>query len=118
MPHCAAPCHIVYTTVYSVVRFTWDPKKSDENLAARGFDFLFATLIFDGPTLEQEDRRKDYGERRIVATGLAQTIALTVVYTDRLLRGGYIERRIISARRSNRRERKAYEAAFDEDGPA
>ena len=31
------------------MRFTWDPEKSDANLAARGFDFDFATLIFAGP---------------------------------------------------------------------
>jgi uncharacterized DUF497 family protein len=36
------------------VRFTWDPRKSETNLADRGFDFEFATLIFDGPTLERE----------------------------------------------------------------
>jgi uncharacterized DUF497 family protein len=95
------------------VRFTWDPAKSAENLAARGFDFAFATLIFDGPTLEKPDRRKDYGEERVVATGLAQRIELTVVYTDRGT-GADRERRIISARRSNRRERKAYQASVKE----
>jgi uncharacterized DUF497 family protein len=93
------------------VQFTWDPEKSDANLAARGFDFEFATLIFAGPTLEREDTRQDYGERRMVAVGLAQGIALTVVYTDRSGEPE-LERRIISARRSNRRERKAYEDAL------
>ena len=93
------------------MKFTWDRDKSDANLAARGFDFQFATLIFDGPTLEQEDTRRDYGERRLVAVGLAQGIALTVVYSDRSSAPGP-ERRIISARRSNRRERKAYEEAL------
>ena len=89
------------------MRFAWDSRKSAENLAARGFDFAFATLIFGGPTLEKPDRRKDYGEPRVLAIGLAQGIELTVVYTDRAS-----ERRIISARRSNRRERKAYKAAL------
>jgi uncharacterized DUF497 family protein len=55
------------------MRFSWDPDKSDANLRDRGFDFAFATLIFDGPTLE---------------------------------------RRIISARRSHRRERQAYQQAI------
>jgi hypothetical protein len=94
------------------VRFTWDPAKSDASLEARGFDFEFATRILDGPTLEREDTRKDYGERRQVASGLAQGIALTVVYTDRRVPGGDTERRLISARRSNRRERQAYEEAL------
>lgn len=93
------------------MRFSWDPKKSEANLAERGFDFAFATLAFDGPTLEREDTREDYGERRVVAVGLAQGIALTIVYTDRATESD-TERRIISARRSNRHERKAYEEAL------
>ena len=95
------------------MRFEWDPEKSEANLEERGFDFAFATLIFEGPTLEKQDRRRDYGERRFVATGLADEIALTVVYTDRLDDEGERVRRIISARRSNRRERKAYQAAIE-----
>jgi uncharacterized DUF497 family protein len=94
------------------VHFSWDARKSTANLDARGFDFAFASLIFDGPTLEKEDRRREYGERRIVVIGLAQGIALTVVYTDRPRPGQDVERRIISARRSNRHERQAFEAAL------
>jgi uncharacterized DUF497 family protein len=94
------------------VHFSWDARKSAANLDARGFDFAFASLIFDGPTLEKEDRRREYGERRIVVIGLAHGIALTVVYTDRPRPGQDVERRIISARRSNRHERQAFEAAL------
>ena len=93
------------------MRFSWDPKKSEANLAARGFDFEFAALIFEQVTLERTDDRRDYGERRVAAIGLAQGLHLTVAYTDRSESGGEIERRIISARRSNRRERKAYREA-------
>jgi hypothetical protein len=96
------------------MRFEWDPEKSEANLRERGFDFAFASLIFEGSTLEKQDRRRDYGEVRIVATGLADGIALTVAYTDRLDDEGERVRRIISARRSNRRERKAYQAAIEE----
>ena len=92
--------------------FEWDTEKSDANLRDRGFDFEFAMLIFSGPTLEKEDRRKDYGEQRVIAVGLAEGIALTVVYTDRTMEGDRSVRRIISARRSNRRERETYEKAF------
>ena len=91
------------------MRFEWDPEKSETNLRDRAFDFEFATLIFEGPTLEKVDRRKDYGEKRVMAIGLAGDIALTVVYTDRFDEAGELVRRIISARRSNRREREAYE---------
>jgi hypothetical protein len=89
------------------VRFSWDERKSARNLRDRGFDFEFASVIFEGPTLEREDARRDYGERRVVAIGVAQGIALTVVYTDRNDSGGIV-RRIISARVSDRHERQAY----------
>ena len=94
------------------MNFEWDNDKSEANLVERGFDFEFATLIFNGPTLEKEDRRRDYGEPRVIALGLAEGIALTVIYTDRLHSDGGIVRRIISARKSNRRERMAYEEAI------
>ena len=75
-----------------------------------GASIEFASLIFDGPTKVVEDRRRDYGEKRVVAIGLADGMHLTVVYTDRF-EGSRSERRIISARRSNRRERQTYRKA-------
>jgi uncharacterized DUF497 family protein len=93
------------------VRFEWDEAKSDANLEERGFDFEFASLIFDAPTLEVEDRRRDYGERRMVAIGVADGVHVTVVYTDRQSASGQVMRRIISARRSSRHERKIYQKA-------
>lgn len=64
-------------------------------------------------TLEQVDSRRGYGERRIIALGRAQGIPLTVVYSGRAEAGGEINRRIISARKSNRREREAYKHEVD-----
>jgi len=89
--------------------FEWNPEKSEVNLRERGFDFEFATLVFDGPTLEKEDLRRAYGERRIVAIGMTDGLHLTVVFTDRTDQENNLIRRIISARRSSRREREAYE---------
>ena len=97
------------------MRFIWDRQKSDTNLAMRGFDFDFATLIFDSPTLERPDDRQDYGENRVIALGIADGIPLTVIYTDRAESGGEVVRRIISARVSNRRERKAFSEAFKKE---
>ena len=93
------------------MRFSWDAGKNDRNLLKRGFDFEFAAQIFDGSTLERTDSRRDYGERRVIALGKAQDIPLTVVYTDRADAGGEVSRRIISARKSDRREREAYRKA-------
>jgi uncharacterized protein len=93
------------------VRFGWDARKSHRNLKERGFDFEFATQIFDAATLERADTRRDYGEDRVIALGEAQGIPLTVVYTDRAEAGGEVTRRIISARKSNTSEREAYKKA-------
>ncbi len=88
--------------------FEWDDAKSEANLRSRGFDFAHAVAVFDGPTLEFDDARTDYGERRIRAIGRAGGDFLFVVYTWRGLC-----RRIISARLANRRERHAYREIFD-----
>jgi uncharacterized protein (DUF4415 family) len=87
----------VYT---NIVRFLWDPAKSERNLVDRGFDFAFASLVFAGPTLERIDTRQDYGEVRRIALGVADEIPLTVVFTDRA-EAGEVVRRIISARGSS-----------------
>lgn len=97
------------------MRFAWDRQKNEVNLTKRGFDFAFATLIFESPTVERPDDRQDYGERRVIALGIADGIPLTVVYTDRVESGGEVVRRLISARVSNRRERKAFNEAFKKD---
>ena len=47
----------------------------------------------------------------MIALGRAQDMALTVVYTDRAEASGEIDRRIISARKSHRREREAHKKA-------
>ena len=91
------------------MRFAWDREKSDVNYRERGFDFSFASMIFEGPVLIVEDKRRDYGERRFVAIGLADQIHITLVFTDRAGRKDDVIRRIISARRSNRKERRLYD---------
>ncbi|MBA3671496.1 MAG: BrnT family toxin [Gemmatimonadaceae bacterium] len=93
------------------MRFTWDPQKSDRNLADRDFDFAFAAAIFSAPTLEGIDTRQDYGEVRRIAIGHTDGIFLTVVYTDRA-EAGEVVRRIISARVRSRHERQAYRKVF------
>lgn len=93
------------------MRFIWDLARSERNLAERRFDFAFAASVFVSPTLERIDTRQDYGEVRRIATGIADGIQLTVVYTDRA-EAGDVVRRIISARMSSRNERQAYRKVF------
>ena len=45
---------------------TFDLAKRAKTLAERGLDFADAELIFAGVTLDVEDTRQDYGEKRIV----------------------------------------------------
>jgi hypothetical protein len=85
--------------------FQWDPAKNAANVAKHA-GFQDAIRIFEGPVLEMRDLRRDYGEERIIAIGILEDPALTVVYA---IRGE--SRRIISARRAHHRERKAYRAA-------
>ena len=98
-----------YIRTYILLEYEWSAHKSATNLAERGFDFAFASLIFEGKILEKVDDRRDYGEERFVAIGKADGITLTLVYTDRIAEEGRPVRRIISARRSNSNERKAYQ---------
>ncbi|HTR23406.1 MAG TPA: BrnT family toxin [Terriglobales bacterium] len=81
--------------------FEWDERKRRSNLAKHLIDFQDAVQVFDGPVFEKVQRR--HGENRVLAIGLTQGIEIVVVYT---LRGN--RRRIISARRAHRDERKAY----------
>jgi hypothetical protein len=86
------------------VIYSWDPKKSRQNLARHHLTFEDAIRIFEGPTVEKIDDRFDYGEVRVYAVGLVNGIEITVIYTD----VSADERRIISAWRSERYEREAY----------
>lgn len=86
-----------------MVPFEWDERKRAANLAKHGVDFELAKLIFEGPTLEGPDDRRNYGERRFGAFGMAKGIVLFVVYTWRGRR-----RRLISARKAGKHEQKIY----------
>ncbi len=79
---------------------TFDPVKRDKALAERGLDFADAELVFEGVTLEIEDIRKDYGEKRIICYGTLAGRMVVVGYTPR-----GAERHVFSMRKANERER-------------
>ena len=95
------------------MHFGWDPPKSERNARERGLPFEIAMALFDGPTIEVDNRRRDYGERRIVAYGDVVGRVMVCVYT---LRGTDDEpiRWIISLRKANKGESHAYRTAFPE----
>jgi uncharacterized DUF497 family protein len=81
--------------------FEWDERKSEEAFAKTGIDFEDASAIFDNADgfTERQDRRRDYGEPRFIATGVVNELLVTVVWTPR---GS--TRRIITAWPATRRE--------------
>jgi len=62
-------------------------------------DFEDAVSVFAGLTVEVEDTRKDYGEKRIICYGLLAGRMVVVGYTPR----GTV-RHIFSMRKANDRE--------------
>jgi len=93
--------------------FAWDEAKRRSNLEKHGVDFALARLIFNGPTLEGPDDRRDYGEARFAAYGVADGEVLFVIYTR-----CYGRRRLISARKAGTDEKAKYHAriAGGDDG--
>jgi uncharacterized DUF497 family protein len=87
-----------------MVDFEWDPNKELLNVRKHSIDFTTAAVIWDDFVSERTDNRRDYGETRVIAFGVAEGRVLAVVFTWR-----QAIRRIISARVANSRERELYE---------
>ena len=90
------------------MEFDWDPMKDTQNRRKHGFPLEFAPLIFEGRLIEEEDRRREYGETRFIATGPIAEFGgriCVVVYAWR-----ESTRRIISFRKANDREIRKYRA--------
>ena len=78
---------------------TYDTDKRLKALTERGLDFEDAKYVFEGPNLEVEDIRKDYGEVRIACYGLLKGRMVVVGYTPR-----GADRHVFSMRKANERE--------------
>jgi uncharacterized DUF497 family protein len=85
--------------------FEWDEAKRQRNIRDRRIDFIDVLPLFDDETIEVIDDRFDYREARIICFGELNGRLYVVVYT---WRGE--NRRIISARKANVREQRAYYA--------
>ncbi len=82
------------------MRVTFDPAKRVRTLAERGLDFEDAELVFAGTTIEIDDTRRNYGERRVICYGLLAGRIVVVGYTPR---GS--ARHVFSMRKANDREK-------------
>ena len=85
------------------MKIEFDPVKSVKNERERGLSFAETAQLFDGPRLEWEDRRKDYGEVRINTLGEIEGRIFFATFTRR----GEAAR-IISFRKANTREARLY----------
>jgi uncharacterized DUF497 family protein len=88
----------------------FDEAKNRENMHKHGLPLEAAELLFHGCFVEEEDRRRDYGETRFIATGPIAAFGdriFVVVYTWR-----DSVRRIISFRKANDREVRKYQASL------
>ena len=83
----------------------WDENKRLENLEDHGVDFQDAALIFEGPVIEAEDTRTEYGEQRFRALGQVDSDFFMVAYTWR-----GVNRRLISAWKVDDDGRRRYTA--------
>lgn len=94
-------------------QFEWDDEKDEVNRAKHGIGFEEAKVIFAHPVVTALDDRRDYGEKRFISYGrIGESVVVAVVHTARF---GRI--RLISARKANRKERRAYYEYLTEAAP-
>ena len=88
------------------MQYEWDPAKAAANLAAHGVSFTEAVTVFEDDFALTREDPDSAGEQRFVTLGMSSFAQLlVVVYTYR--EPDVI--RIISAWRTNRRQRLHYE---------
>lgn len=84
-----------------------DEEKNAANLRKHNLPLEAALFLFDGPFVEEEDVRADYGETRFVATGPILQFGNRICVAVYTWRGPV--RRIISFRKANDREIRKYQ---------
>lgn len=90
------------------MHLAFDPIKRARTLAERGLDFEDAAIVFRGTTVEIEDRRRNYGETRIICYGLLAGRLVVIGYTPR----GTV-RHVFSMRKANDREKALLAPHFE-----
>jgi uncharacterized DUF497 family protein len=90
------------------MRVTFDPAKRAKTVAERGLDFEDAAIVFQGTTVEVEDTRRNYGEKRIICYGLLSGRLVVIGYTPR-----DDSRHVFSMRKANDREKALLAPYFE-----
>lgn len=87
----------------------WDPEKARSNLTKHGVAFDVAALVFDDPMAVATFDRIVDGEERWRTVGRVGLATILFVVHTWLDESGEVYIRIISARRADRMEIRAYE---------
>jgi hypothetical protein len=90
------------------MRITFDLAKRARTLADRGLDFEDAAAVFEGITVEVEDTRRNYGERRIISFGMLAGRLVVIGYAPR-----GATRHVFSMRKANDREKSRLASYFE-----
>ncbi|MCZ0936758.1 MAG: BrnT family toxin [Gemmatimonadota bacterium] len=84
--------------------YEWDREKSEENRRKHGLSFDDAPIVLGGPCLTFADTRFEYGEERYITFGFLRGRMVVIAHTPR-----DETTRIISMRKANSREQRAYQ---------
>ena len=87
------------------MRFQWDERKNESNIAKHNLDFVEAPRLFSGPMRIIPDNRNDYGEDRFIGLGLLDSRVVVVAFAE----PEENVTRVISMRRALAHEQKQYE---------
>jgi uncharacterized DUF497 family protein len=100
-------------------KFDWDSAKEKTNIQKHGIDFEIAQTVFEDPNVIFKQDRIVEGEERWHALG--QTVDQNLIVVSHTVThenedGTQLEIRLISARASERWERKEYSSFYSEAG--
>ncbi|MCB1827918.1 MAG: BrnT family toxin [Coxiellaceae bacterium] len=93
------------------MKIEWNYSKNATNRQKHQLDFSDAAEVLTGEHIVFQDARKDYGETRYITAGSLRERIVILVYT---MRGESY--RIISMRKANEREQKAYKNRLKKTG--
>ncbi|MCL2380584.1 MAG: BrnT family toxin [Treponema sp.] len=91
----------------SEIMFSWNEAKRQENIKKRGLDIaVLASKVFADPNvIFRQDIRKDYGEDRYLAYGMASGLRICICFT---LRGEVVH--LITIFKVNKKDWEKYYA--------
>ena len=87
------------------MKIEFDPAKNAKNIAERSLSFSLAADLDWTTSITYEDTRKEYPESRFISLAFLDNRLHVICYA--LIENGI---RVISFRKANKREQKAYEA--------